>query len=125
MLPGQRNISNIKKLPIIRRELITREPDPGQELIYLIGWLKKRAGIVKLSQCNKKWKKEGINIKDEIRRIGTDLIRIYRTRGGEKVVRLMDLPWADQWLVYYGAEVPHHGQYVKTKRKLLETERKV
>lgn len=80
---------------------------------------------MKLSQCNKKWKKEGINIEDEIRRIGTDLIRVYRTRGGEKVVKLEDLPWADQWLVYYDAEVPHHGESVKTKRKFLETERKV
>lgn len=120
-----RNNANIENLPIPKRELITKEPDPGQKLIDLIGWLKKRGAVRKVSQCNKKWKDEGIDIEEEVKRIGTDLICIYVSRDGDKVVVLKDKPWADQWLVYYDAEVPHHGQPEKTKRKFLETKRKV
>jgi hypothetical protein len=124
MLPAQRNTDNIQNLSN-KRELVTRGPDPGQKIICLIGWLKKRGGVRKVSQCNEKLKQEGINIEDEIERIGTDFIRIYRTSGGEKVVRLENMPWADQWLLHYGMEVPHHSQFEKTKSKFLETERKI
>jgi hypothetical protein len=124
MLPAQRNVDIIRNIPI-KRELVTREPDPELRLIPLIGWLKKRGGMREVSQCNVKWKKEGIKIEDEVKKIGTDLICIYRTRGGKKVVVLEDKAWADQWLVYYDAEVPHHSQPEKTKIKFLDTERKV
>ena len=122
MLPAQRNIDIIQSYPI-KRELVTRGPDPGQRLIPLLGWLKKRGAVREISQCNLKWKE--IVIEDEVKRLGSDLICIYRTRGGKKVVVLEDKPWADEWLVHYDAEVPHHGQPEKTKRKFLETERKV
>jgi len=124
MLPVQRKNRNIQSFPI-KRELITTEPNPGQKLIPFIGWLKKRGCVRKVSQCNIKWKKEGIKIEEEIKRIGTEFICIYRARNGEKVVVLEDKVWADQWLIYYDAEVPHHGQPEKTKRKFFETERKI
>jgi len=89
-----------------------------------IGWLKKRAGVRSLKECNKRWKKEGINIEKEIKKLGADLIGIYRYKG-EKVAYLKDSPWADQWTTYYGVEIPHHGHFVSPKRKFLETERKV
>lgn len=122
MLPAKRNVSNIHQSPP-KRELVTTEPNPGRRLIPLLGWLKKRGAVRYISQCNLKWKE--IDIEDEVKRLGTDLICIYRMRGGKKVIRLENTPWADQWLAYYNAEVPHHGQPEKTKIKFLDTERKV
>ena len=122
MLPLPLKNKNIQRIPI-KRELITREPNPGQKLIPFIGWIKKRAGVRTLKECNKKCKKEGIDI-EEFKKIGADLICIYRYKG-EKVVVLKDLPWADQWATYYGIEIPHHSHFVSPKRKFFETERKV
>lgn len=119
MLPAQRTIDNVQNLP-------TRGPDPGQRMIFLIGWLKKRGALRKLLYCNRKWEHLGIEIEEEIKRIGLeDYICIYRRSGGEKVVFLKNKPWADQWLKYYNLEIPHHSQLEKIKKIFLDTERKL
>jgi len=60
-----------------------------------------------LSECNKKWELEGLNIESIIKELGPQYLGIYRYRG-EKVVKLENKVWADQWMSYYDLEVPHH-----------------
>ena len=75
-------------------------PKPAYDIARFISWLKKRGAIRDLRECVKKWKREGINIEESIKNLGIGFIRIYRSSGGGKVVRLMALAWADQWLAY-------------------------
>ncbi|HPH34336.1 MAG TPA: hypothetical protein PLU94_02480 [Methanoregulaceae archaeon] len=38
-------------------------------------------------------------------------IAIRKSSDGQKVISLNDLPWADQWMIYYNLEIPHHSQW--------------
>lgn len=71
-----------------------------------------------MSKCIFKWSQEGLDIEQVIKRMGTLNIDIYRSSGGEKVVVLRNKVWADQWMIHYGLEIPHHAQPLRTRRKL-------
>lgn len=45
-----------------------------------------------------------------------DYIRLYRASGGDKVMKLEKLVWADQWMTYYDLEVPHHRHRTELKK---------
>lgn len=44
-----------------------------------------------------------------------EYIAIRKSSDGQKVISLNDLPWADQWMIYYDLEIPHHGQWKRLK----------
>ncbi|MCK4734334.1 MAG: hypothetical protein KAT65_17905 [Methanophagales archaeon] len=91
-------------------------PQPTYDVVRFLSWLKKRGAIHDLKKCVKKWEREGINIEKSIKNLGVSFIKIYRRSGGEKVVFLENKVWADQWMVYYDLEIPHHKQMQKTQK---------
>jgi hypothetical protein len=86
-----------------------RTPEPSLICVHFLSWLKKRGATVSLRDCVVKWGKR-FDIEETIKTLGPAIIILARTSGGEKVIRLMDKPWADQWMIYYRMEVPHHRQ---------------
>ena len=90
-------------------------PDPMYEFTEFIAYLKKRGALWELSDCELDWNREGFDIKTIILSFDPGRIGIYRSKGGKKVVLLKDKKWADQWMIYYDIEVPHHGQWKKLK----------
>jgi hypothetical protein len=100
------------------------DPDPGYKGTRFIAWLKKRGAVQRLSKCMIKWSREGLDIERTVNRMGTANIDIYRSSGGEKVVVLKNKVWADQWMIHYGLEIPHHAQPARTKIKLSQSETK-
>ena len=68
-----------------------------------------------LDDCERDWNREGFDVRSAIQNLDSDLIGIYRSNGGMKVVLLKDKKWADQWMIYYDLEVPHHGQWMRLK----------
>ena len=100
------------------------DPDPGYRATRFIAWLKKRGAVQRLSKCIVKWSREGLDIERTVNRMGTANIDIYRSSGGEKVVVLKNKVWADQWMIRYGLEIPHHAQPARTKIKLSQSETK-
>jgi len=87
-------------------------PDPGLNGAIFLGWLKKRGAIRKIKDCELKCKENGFTAKEFIKLMGDERIRIGETGNGNKVIKLMDKPWADQWMTYYDVEVPHHRHWI-------------
>jgi hypothetical protein len=80
-----------------------------------LSWLMKKGGMHNLKRCERKWEREGINIEGSIRELDRSVITIETSRG-EKVVRLNDWAWADQWVSYYGQKIPHHRQIQRLEK---------
>lgn len=95
--------------------------DPTFKVTEFLQWLKKRGAIRRLSECVKKWEVEGLNIESVIKTL-QPCICIYRYNG-EKVVKLENKPWADQWMSYYNLEVPHHRHMKKIEKMISDTEK--
>ena len=83
-------------------------PDPTYEGARFLAWLSKRGYIQDFKNCERECEKCDINIKTIVRVWGPERIKIYRGRGGEKVVRLEDRTWASQWTRFYDTAFPHH-----------------
>jgi hypothetical protein len=88
-------------------------PDPKDEGAIFLGWLKKRGGMSRLPDCERKCMENGFQAKKFIKEMGETFIGIYVTRGGEKVIKLENLVWADQWMILYKKEVPHHRHWTR------------
>lgn len=117
--------SSICGLPAKSQTNTPIPPDPTFKVTEFLQWLKKRGAIRKLSDCVEKWEIEGLNIESVIKTLQPYLC-IYRYKG-EKVVKLENKPWADQWMSHYNLEVPHH-RHMKEMEKMIsvtEKERKV
>ncbi len=95
--------------------------------IRFIGWLKKHRSRQHLTKCLKKWRKEGLTeekLEAFIETFGNGHIWKYRKpSGGEEIVEILDLDWADSILIEYEEEIPghnvkrgHHCQQVKWKK---------
>ena len=65
-------------------------PDPGLGGAIFLGWLKKRAGMRKVSHCERKCKENGFTAKEFVQRVGEDHVQLGRTRGGEKIIKLQE-----------------------------------
>ena len=90
-------------------------PDPEVKGAIFLGWLKKRGGMRKVQDCQRKCRENGFEAKEFVDTMGQDYIRLYRTGRGDKVIKLEKLVWADQWMTYYDLEVPHHRHWTKLK----------
>ena len=73
----------------------------------LLAWQKKRGGAVPLKEVQRKWSRT-LNVDMILQEFGPTKIVLERSRGGERVIRVVDLSWADQWAVSYHVEFPHH-----------------
>lgn len=91
------------------------EPDPEEGGTIFLGWLKKRGGMRKVQDCQRKCRENGFGAKEFVDSMGPEYIRLYRTSGGDKVIRLENLVWADQWMTYYDLKLPHHRHWTKLK----------
>ncbi len=99
-------------------------PDPTFLVTRFLSWLLKRGAVVNLIDCKRKWESEGVDIEDIIKKLSPRYLRLYRSRGGEKVVKLENQAWASQWMSYYDLEVPHHRQKKKLDKIVSVTESK-
>lgn len=97
------------------RQAPTEGPDPEHEGAVFLAWLKKRGGMRSEKDCKRKCQENGFTAKEFINKVGEDHIRLYRRSGGGKVIKLMNKVWADQWMIYYGKEVPHHRHWIHWK----------
>jgi hypothetical protein len=103
-----------------KRTLIPSPPDPGESFVIFLSWLKKRDCVKKLKICFLKWKQRE-SLEKIIKEFDNNLIQICWRRG-EKVVWLKNKVWADQWMIHYEVEVPHHSQKLRTGRFISVTE---
>lgn len=87
--------------------------NPGFEGAVFLGWLKKRGALREVKDCERKCLENGFTAKEFIKQVGQEKIRIGETGNGNKVIVLVDKPWADQWMTYYDVEVPHHRHWKK------------
>jgi hypothetical protein len=94
-----------------RPDVFPGGPDPGLDGALFLGWLKKRGAIRKKKDCERKCQENGFTARDFIKRMGIERIRIGETGNGNGVIKLVDTPWADQWMTYYDVEVPHHRHW--------------
>ncbi len=78
-----------------------------------IAWLKKRGRIRGLKDCKRKCNNLDVELNDILKNQFPTLLLMLRTRGGEKVVMIMDLTWADDLAETYDIEIPHHGQRLR------------
>jgi hypothetical protein len=99
-------------------------PDPTFSVTRFLSWLLKRGAVVDLNECKRKWGSEGLDIEDIIKKLSPKYLRLYRSRGGEKVVKLENQAWASQWMSYYDLEVPHHRQKKRLEKIFSVTESK-
>jgi hypothetical protein len=84
-------------------------PDPGNERVRYLAWLKKRGAVVLFRKCKIKWRDDGKEVAKFVKEIGLPYISIQIDgRNGEKVVCLKDKVWADNWMIWYEEEIPHH-----------------
>jgi len=88
-------------------------PDPGFEGAVFLGWLKKRSGIRDAAHCKAKCKENGFTAEEFIDRVGEDYVLLGRRPGGNTVIKLEDKVWADQWMIHYNIEVPHHRHWMR------------
>ncbi len=91
-------------------------PDPEEKGAIFLGWLKKRGGMRKIQDCQRKCRENGFEARDFIDAMGQERICLYRASGGDKVIKLENLVWADQWMTYYDLEVPHHRHWTRLKK---------
>lgn len=86
-------------------------PDPGPTGSQMLSWLIRLGGARLERTCRSKFGRE-FNLEDWARDMGSDKIRIQRTRGGERVVVIVDAGWAKGWTSYYGVVPRHHSEYL-------------
>lgn len=123
MSKGRKKKATICRAPIKENQAITPlPPDPTFQVTEFLSWLKKRGAIRKLNECKIKWESEGLDIERIIRELNPHIC-IYRYKS-EKVVKLENKPWADQWMMHYNLEVPHHGQTKEMEKIFSVTETK-
>lgn len=91
-------------------------PDPEEKGAIFLGWLKNRGGMRKVQDCQRKCRENGFGAKEFVDSMGPEYIRLYRATGGDKVIRLENFVWADQWMTHYDLEVPHHRHWTKLKK---------
>ena len=95
-------------MPRHRREIETKEPDPGEDGAYFFSWLLKRNAVKPYQYCKKRWK--DINLDALLKRVGPKIARKCKSSDGQKVIWLVDTVWASQWAMKYGCDYPHHRQ---------------
>ena len=98
--------------------MVPAAPPPADditlEVVRFLAWLKKRGASQRLMYCTKKWEQKGIRIKEICRGPARGKMRVQSDPSrGEKWVVLSDLVWADNLMIEYGEEVPHHGQWTE------------
>lgn len=101
-----------------------KPPDPSYPVARFLSWLIKRGAIIELSKCKRKWEPEGLDIETVIKKLSPNCLRLYRSRGGDKIVKLENQAWASQWISYYDLEVPHHRHKKKLEKIFSVTESK-
>ncbi len=121
-MPSKKTVSPICRVPAKNQTSAPVPPDPTFQVTEFLQWLKKRGAMRKLSECVEKWEIEGLNIETIIKTLQPYLC-IYRYKG-EKVVKLENKPWADQWMSYYNLEVPHHRHMKGIEKMISVTEKK-
>lgn len=84
--------------------------DPGKDGAKFLAWLKKRGARQPVWRCRKRCPITGFDPTGFVKSLDTAHIEIP-TVNGEKWIVLNNLVWADQWMVYYGEEVPHHRHW--------------
>ena len=88
--------------------------EPALEDIRFLAWLKKRGASQRLIYCNKKWEQKGIKVKEICRGFAHGKLRVQSDPStGDKWVVLDDLVWADNLMIEFGEEVPHHRQWTE------------
>jgi hypothetical protein len=88
--------------------------EPTLEVVRFLAWLKKRGAQQRLIYCNKKWERKGIRIKDICRGPARGMMHVQNDPStGEKWVVLDDLVWADNLMIEFGEEVPHHSHWTE------------
>jgi hypothetical protein len=93
---------------------ISPHDEPTIETVRFLAWLKKRGASCRLLYCKKKWERKGIRIKEICRGFAKGMMRVQNDPStGEKWVVLDDLVWADNLMIEFGEEVPHHGQWME------------
>ena len=96
---------------------VNPDTDPqnsGSEAVRFLAWVKKRGARVRYPYCRKKWERSGICAEDLVKKFGDDKIRVQRhPSSGERWVILLDLPWADNLMIEFDEEVPHHRQWIE------------
>lgn len=88
-------------------------PDPGFDGASFLSWLKKRGAMRRLQECERRCQEYEFTAKDFVKKIGVEKIQIAQTGNGNKVLKLVDKVWADQWMIFYDQEVPHHRHWRK------------
>lgn len=84
--------------------------DPRKDGAKFLAWLKKRGARQPVWRCRKRCPITGFDPTGFVKSLDTSHIEIP-TVNGEKWIVLNNLVWADQWMVYYGEEVPHHRHW--------------
>ena len=90
---------------------VPQGPDPKENGAIFLGWLKKRGVLRGAVNCERKCKENGFEAKRFIKDMGENRIALYLSRGN-KVIVLKDKVWADQWMMHYDLEVPHHRHWI-------------
>ncbi|HOJ97209.1 MAG TPA: hypothetical protein PK024_10295 [Methanospirillum sp.] len=90
---------------------VPKGPDPKEKGAVFLGWLKKRGGLRSAADCRRKCTENGFEAKWFIKEMGEERIALYFSRGN-KVIVLKDMVWADQWMMHYNLEVPHHRHWI-------------
>ena len=85
-------------------------PDPPRDVVRFLAWLKKRGRVRHVSDCRRMCARLGLELDVVLKDVGPGCLCMFRTGGGDRVVMIMDLPWADICMERHGLEVPHHGQ---------------
>ena len=65
--------------------------------------------------CTLKARELGFDASSFIKTMHLEHIAIRMSSDGQKVISLNDLPWADQWMIWYDLEIPHHSHWKKLK----------
>ena len=85
-----------------------------QEVVRVLAWLKKRGANQRLIYCTKKWERKGIRLREICRGPAHGKMRVQSDPStGEKWVVLDDLVWADNLMMEFGEEIPHHSQWTE------------
>lgn len=97
--------------------MVPAPPPPDDitlEVVRFLAWLKKRGASQRLIYCTKKWDKKGVCIKEICRGPARGKMKLQSDPStGEKWVVLFDLVWADNLMIEYGEEVPHHSHWME------------
>jgi hypothetical protein len=88
--------------------------EPTLEVVRFLAWLKKRGASQRLIYCNKKWEQKGIRVKEICRGHARGMMHVQSDPStGEKWVVLDDLVWADNLMIEFGEEIPHHSHWIE------------